>query len=282
MITANGYSKDPNLVPEGIVITFGKQMIKEQGGLLRFLKAFEKTMSQHEDGAYWMHTCSNQPVTEYDSIYIIVANRLYGKVYCGGYRKNASADVIGFGATGEQKLMDKPFMILAGPLEKCPYGRPGDILWVREMFFRNGDEYIYRADGTCCEQFEQCECDEVGKPKWKPSIHMPKDACRIFLKVTDIRVERLQDISPGDACDEGIEYWNIDGDALEGGELQADFKNYMWRDDEKYEDYHFPTYASCIDSFKSLWQSINGIESWEANPWVWVVSFKKIKKPGGF
>jgi len=123
MITERGYSKDPTIMPEGIVVTFGQQMIKEQGGLRTFLKAFEETMSQHEDGTYWMHTCSNFPKMEADHIYIIVANRLYGRVYCGGYHRNADANVIGYGATGKQKLMDKPFVILSGPLEKCPHKR---------------------------------------------------------------------------------------------------------------------------------------------------------------
>lgn len=123
MITATGYSKDSSFLPEGIVITFGQQMIKEQGGLRTFLKAFEQTMSEHEDGHYWMHTCSNFPKLETDIIYIIVANRLYGKVYCGGYHKNATADVVAYGATGQQKLMEKPFIILSGPLEKCLFKR---------------------------------------------------------------------------------------------------------------------------------------------------------------
>jgi len=123
MITANGYSKDPSIMPEGIVVTFGQQMIKEQGGLKTFLKAFQETMSHHEAGTYWMHTCSNFPKIDIDHIYIIVANRLYGRVYCGGFRRNADADVIGYGATGKQKLMDKPFVILSGPFEKCPHKR---------------------------------------------------------------------------------------------------------------------------------------------------------------
>lgn len=123
MITRDGYSKDPNLIPEGIVVTFGQQMIKEQGGLKTFLLAFQQTMAEHSAGSYWMHTCSNFPKIEPDHIYIIVANRLYGRVYCGGYHRNANADVIGYGATGEQKLMDKPFVILSGPFEKCPYKR---------------------------------------------------------------------------------------------------------------------------------------------------------------
>ncbi len=123
MITESGYSKDPTIMPEGIVVTFGQQMIKEQGGLRTFLKAFQKTMDGYTEGHYWMHTCSNFPKMEADHIYIIVANRLYGRVYCGGYKRNAEANVIGLGATGKQKLMDKPFVILSGPFEKCPHKR---------------------------------------------------------------------------------------------------------------------------------------------------------------
>lgn len=123
MITRTGYSKNPNILPEGVVVTFGQQMIKEQGGLKCFLKAFQNTMAQHEQGCYWMHTCSNFPKYETDHIYIIVANRLYGRAYCGGYHRNQNADVIAYGATGKQKLMEKPFVILSGPFEKCPYKR---------------------------------------------------------------------------------------------------------------------------------------------------------------
>lgn len=123
MITAMGYSKDPSIMPEGIVVTFGAQMIKEQGGLRTFLTAFQWTLSRHEEGEYWMHTCSNFPKIQADHIYIVVSNRLYGRVYCGGYYRNAEVNVIGYGATGKQKLMDKPFIILSGPFEKCPHKR---------------------------------------------------------------------------------------------------------------------------------------------------------------
>ena len=123
MITATGYSKDRSIMPEGIVVTFGKVMIAEQGGLIRFIKNFEEVISEHESGHYWMHTCSNFPKVEIDHIYIIVANRLYGRVYCGGFQRNHSKDVVGYGATGEQKLMDKPFVILSGPIQKCPFKR---------------------------------------------------------------------------------------------------------------------------------------------------------------
>src|SRR5438046_2071195 len=111
MITVNGYNKDPNIIPEAIALTFGQTMIKEQGGLRIFIEAFQDTMTRHEEGEYWMHTCSNLPKIEVDIIYIIVVNRLWGRVYNGGYQRNHDKDVIGYGATGEQKLMDKPFII---------------------------------------------------------------------------------------------------------------------------------------------------------------------------
>lgn len=121
MITKDGYSKQPDIIPEGIVITFGQKMIQEQGGLRFFLRAFEKAMANEQ--VFWLHTMSMRPKIDADIIYIIVANRLYGKVFCGGYRENPSADVVAYGATGKQKLMEKPFMILSGPFERCPFKR---------------------------------------------------------------------------------------------------------------------------------------------------------------
>jgi hypothetical protein len=158
-------------------------------------------------------------------------------------------------------------------VKHCPYGNPSDILWVRESFSKwsigGGGGIYYRADYPD---------DHI--EKWKPSIHMPKDYSRIWLQATDVRVERLLDISPSDACDEGVEYENIDAEAFEGGELQADFKNYDWKDDPSYEDYHFPFYANPVSSFFSLWKSINGKKSLESNPWVWVISFKVLSTKG--
>lgn len=72
-------------MPEGIAITFGKGMIEEQGGLLHFLRGFNEIMAGHEEGDYWMHKMKNKPKVEIDHVYIIVANRLYGRVYFGGY-----------------------------------------------------------------------------------------------------------------------------------------------------------------------------------------------------
>jgi hypothetical protein len=99
-------------------------------------------------------------------------------------------------------------------------------------------------------------------PSWKPSIFMPKAACRIFLEITDVKVERLQDISEEDAINEGVEL----------------LPNNRYK-------YYLSEYFDCINavhSFQTLWKSINGAESWEANPFVWAIEFKQITKPENF
>lgn len=148
---------------------------------------------------------------------------------------------------------------------KCPYGEPGDILYVRETWkpenMKSHDEYLvgvrYKAD----DSWKQIpifgpvyNAFHAGKGKsWQPSLFMPKEAARLFLRITDIRVERLQDISEEDCLKEGIESVKVSEAA-----------------------YHSGTYG---EWFRELWQSINGPESWEANPWVWVVSFERTEKP---
>lgn len=168
-------------------------------------------------------------------------------------------------------------------LKPCPYGKPGDLLWVRESMYQVWEEGVfYSADNTPWD----CPADFAYRSGncAIPSIHIPKAAARIWLEVTGVRVERLHEINPHDACNEGVEYWNIDGEAMEGGELQADFKNYTWTERKErnpnYEDRNFPTFANAVDSFRTLWQSINGPGSWEANPWVWVVSFRVLSTTG--
>jgi len=129
---------------------------------------------------------------------------------------------------------------------KCPYGQLGDILWVRETFTVNGTEAIRGGDGEILEEKKQYVFKGQKLPhieklyKWKPSIFMPKAACRIFLEITDIRVERLQDISEEDAIKEGVNLHNISGD---------------WE--------HTPA-----QEFEILWGKINGNESWQLNLWV--------------
>lgn len=113
---------------------------------------------------------------------------------------------------------------------RCPYGLPGDRLWVRESFCS--------VDNT-----------EFGGTKWKPSIFMPRAASRITLEITSLRVERLQEISEDDAKAEGV---------------------------SQHPNYPKEFFSSWTAAYKHLWNSINGPGSWNTNPWVWVIEFKRI------
>lgn len=129
---------------------------------------------------------------------------------------------------------------------KEPYYRLGDILYVRETW--NGDwcdHYIYRADGGSAKTAGYSQ-----EPKWKPSIHMPKEAARIWLKVTDVRAERLQDIGIEGCEKEGVWCGN-------NGDIFAFMK--LWDSTIKKPD---------IDCY-----------GWNANPWVWVIGFGRCEKP---
>lgn len=155
------------------------------------------------------------------------------------------------------------------PVE-CPYGQPGDRLWVREAFHSyhwDQPRAVYRADGERQRVRTQIESYEVGR--WKPSIHMPRWACRIVLEIVSVRVERLQDISEEDAEAEGIL-----ADSFEYGGQQY-FRDYRLTDAEASTQ---PALTCPRESFRSLWESINGQESWQANPWVWVVEFRRVGK----
>jgi hypothetical protein len=152
---------------------------------------------------------------------------------------------------------------------KCPYGIAGDILWVRETFRTwkspapdSELDYKYKAD----------RCSET-TGNWKPSIFMPKEACRIFLEIKNIRVERLQDISEADAKAEGV-MRNFDDMFKE-----ERYKDYTPGAAKGYghPDYDYPEWRCPISSFKSLWHYINGLESWNSNPFVWVIEFQKVE-----
>jgi len=140
---------------------------------------------------------------------------------------------------------------------KCPYGEPGDLLYVRETWMHAPnypdlpEKYYYKA--SMSDQFIK----EWPK-SWKPSIHMPKKAARIWLEITSVRVERLQDISNEDALKEGIK-------VIEPNEAYFDYMQYAG------------SYLHPRGSFFSLWDKINGKESLEQNQWVWVVEFKVLK-----
>lgn len=186
---------------------------------------------------------------------------------------------------GESSLcsdgMERPY--------NSPYGQPGDRLWVREAWgdvnLAGAPGITYRADDDIRDLMAEPSFqdedgafnydDERVKPyafavwsedlisgaegRWRPSIHMPRWASRILLEVTAVRVERLQDISADQAIAEGV-----DADICRKF-LEASPTRHTVRECE-------------IHGFAGLWESINGEGSWEANPWVWVVEFKRIQE----
>lgn len=138
----------------------------------------------------------------------------------------------------------------------CPHGKPGDRIWVREAFrvhSRATDvaTLVYKASerNSWTEQTHRVPVAVCNKPatpeKWTPSLHMPRWASRILLEITGVRVERLRSMSQDDARAEGV--------IAASGPMEAGL------------------------AFRELWDSIYGEESWKANPWVWVISFKRVK-----
>jgi hypothetical protein len=145
------------------------------------------------------------------------------------------------------KNSEPVFMRVMGDYRRsCPYGFIGDRLWVRERWAWTGEKaYLYQgnpADARIAEEWNKW-C----RMKWTPSIHMPRLACRTVVKIIDVRVERLQDISEEDAVAEGV---------------TRDDNDERWNP---------------IRAYKYIWESINGKGSWELDPWVWVLSFKKVE-----
>lgn len=154
----------------------------------------------------------------------------------------------------------------------CPFGQPGDHLWVRETFrvhSRATDvaTLAFRASKrqSWTQQTRRVPIGECNKPvsaeAWTPSIHMPRWASRIELEITSVGVQRLQALSPGDAVREGLiklpasgRYCLNEGDQYFGGASHDAREVFSW-----------------------LWSSIYGEKSWQANPWVWVIEFKRVE-----
>lgn len=176
-----------------------------------------------------------------------------------------------------------------GFLARCPYGQAGDRLWVKETFFawgrwetrysakkgrdewhfiditlESGHSYCYAADGGQPTLLGGRRSAGITPTWWKrPAIFMPRAASRITLDVTGVRVERLQAISEADAIAEGIERDETHPELWKRGPLRGDIRPTPWTG--------FPKLA-----FQALWEGINGTDSWDANPWVWVVQFKRV------
>ena len=184
------------------------------------------------------------------------------------YNKKIENPKIGFSAFSNKNQFE-----VRGIHENGEYGssffnlkaKKGDIIWVRETwqitdFLNPLDEnygYIYKASENGLEWQHNME-----NWKWKPSIYMPKKACRLFLEVTNVKIEKLQDITEESAIKEGV--------------LQFSKNTF-----EDYIDTNMYLSTAKI-SFQTLWQKINGIKSWEINPYVFVYQFKKVEKPLNF
>ncbi len=165
---------------------------------------------------------------------------------------------------------------------KFPYGKPGDILWVRETFTQfspdhiyDNQEFAYKANSSLESEELRLDFIQRGYPyQWKPSIHMPKSAARIWLEITDVRVQRLRDINDEDAKAEGIARY------VDRFDNRERFKDYQ-SDAYGHPHHDYRSVAFPITSFATLWDSINGEgKNWSANPWVWAITFKVISTNG--
>ncbi|MGY2255082.1 hypothetical protein [Pseudomonas reactans] len=154
------------------------------------------------------------------------------------------------------------FLALPGNSDLCPYGKPGDRLWVRETWARVGNcdpGYLtFGATYPDCLPPELENIPSASEVRWKPSIHMFRRDSRILLEITDVRVERLQDITEEQAKAEGVRLYT---DHAELGD---------WWHVDGIETYS----ADPRKSFELLWSSVGG--DWQANPWVWAVEFKRV------
>lgn len=181
---------------------------------------------------------------------------------------------------------------VGGPIIHCPYGKPDERLWVREAWaadaqvdavsprdLSQGEPIRYPADGAV----RQTGCSMVTPGKGRPSIHMPRWASRILLEIADVRVERLQDISEEQAMAEGCFFTDYGKACFHSGKGVRDAahcempesthqQRYGWMWDKTTS--HEQCLGSARHAFGNLWQKTGG--DWAANPWVWVVEFKRV------
>lgn len=173
----------------------------------------------------------------------------------GGLRREIHDGQVHFWASGAELPAHK---------FRCPYGQPDDRLWVKETHARHPQfaEVAYRADG---EEFEDAD-GFTWHPKWTPSIFMPRALCRIILEITDIRVERVQNITSDGAIAEG---------AYEVRKVGDDIAHATWTMDGLDWRYDTPR-----EAFAATWESLYAARGlgWDVNPWVWVVTFKRAEE----
>ena len=202
----------------------------------------------------------NQPAGDYPDTPALIRSVGGGFQWYGHYG-DSSIFNCPFGAVGDRIWVRETWGVVSHELDEDgriqPWSPDRPATAIHEMPFGNGyytGHAIYAADG----EFTWGDDDgyEDGRSCWKPSIHMPRAACRILLEVTGVRVERLNSISQEDAQAEGMELtgWRPTySDPDSGGEVWTPY-----------------------DNFAQLWESIYGEESWRSNPWVWVIEFKVV------
>ncbi|AKL08552.1 MULTISPECIES: ASCH domain-containing protein [Klebsiella] len=163
---------------------------------------------------------------------------------------------------GLAKVTNGPWVDTSERNYRCPFGDVGDRIWVRETWAEAGASApnlkLYRANYPEHVPSHYENVPPANEIRWTPSIHMPRWASRILLEITDVRVERLNAINERDAQAEGV------------GKLRGGF----W---QHYQPGWTQHQLSARGSFVTLWKSIYGEESWNSNPWVWVVEFKRIE-----
>lgn len=175
----------------------------------------------------------------------------------------------------------------------CPYGVPGDRLWVRETFcyvdpaaahpYGGWELYDPQKPTRTVAHREGCWDDwpkshPATVSPWKPSIHMPRWASRIELEITGVRVERLQDISEEDARAEGVEMATVNAASPLHSEIKFITPGVPMVSAAGDKDDYAPAHNSAREAFACLWDSINGKKHpWESNPWVWVIEFERIR-----
>lgn len=189
---------------------------------------------------------------------------------------------------GYSLIYAEPFLLSDGKRERgAMIDKPcteGDVLWVRETWHKDAGRYMYRANYSNDEKFYR-DGKEV-QLRWSPSIHMPKEAARIFLRVKDVRVERLQDITEDDVCAEGAEPLIVC--KHEHPEINSDgsYGDMCWNGRCVCEN--CPIDRSYGELFGEIvWDSTikpadRDKYGWKANPWVWVISFERCVRPKGW
>jgi len=167
------------------------------------------------------------------------------------------------GAFMDESGTRPPLWFINGKWRKCPYGQPGDLLWVRETHhidqYPDGALDAHGNPGTVHYRADTDVISQSWEGQWRPSIFMPRWASRITLEVVSVRVEQVQSISEDDAKDEGVEPIMHDTGGFEPWDAPCP---------------EVPNYA---EGFAALWDSINAKRgySWQSNPWVWVVEFRQ-------